>query len=884
MLEWNKKSGLHFVAALTCVRQHLLLSDLEKLPECYNPVTPMDKEYVLNPQTKKICAQIESVTLSLIDRMATNSLETILNPSSILDVMSSISTHYLEESNECLKMKWKIALESWKGEMEKTDVHDIGKEELETEQQVTFLVACLKHSLAYKLSRLKNLAVILMTTLGSLHYSASSTIYWLYACSYSYVGVALEIFKDLRTYHFLEGKRVSSVWGNKTPCAGMGDVMKVSSSVVPTLHRYTNPTFTASYNSHDRLVSLSSSSDIIWTSHVTCADLSSSSSTATTSPALPLPLPNESEPLPVATSTPASALAPAPAPPPAPAPAPPPALEPAPAPALVPLPPSAPVPSAQLNPISTSVPTSDLASPSPLPPTSPSTPISILRPVPTSDLSLPPQTPLPTPPTTLSTSSAFRSMRIPITSVPSSSPPHRVTLWSTPRSTPRPSLNHLTSSTYPSIFNTQPRLRFCAVTDSENSRHTCTLHDLGEVLKEDGRPIKESKGILELSSLLIERASSSEATELLGPLMVAFSYMTTMEVWNKLHSHYLTISRKEMDPKEKESQRNRLLNLLIKWIRSESNKLGVEMLDKKVIESILYFCEGTLTQDGLRFSANKIKSALGFGEVQSNKLMEEWESFKKLKSLSLYNLTTKLPEVFFQYYTPFQMASQMTLVDHHLFGKIQKWELLKCRWAKERTRILARNVLELIKHNNMISHYVATVLLIQERVHARLKVMKYFINVADILCHEMYNFSSGLAILNAFSMACVSRLNLDSQIPSNYLSKWKTLLTLQNPEGKWQNLRSAMAKAPGAEMIPYMGLALGNIMMVEEGNKEEQTIEKNLEKYEMLDHYISEFMRNKDCVRKIEKIEPIYVLCDSVPILDEEFLYELSLIREPKKK
>lgn len=41
-----------------------------------------------------------------------------------------------------------------------------------------------------------------------------------------------------------------------------------------------------------------------------------------------------------------------------------------------------------------------------------------------------------------------------------------------------------------------------------------------------------------MSEFLIERATSQEATELVGPLMVAFSSMTPSEVWDKLFTHY----------------------------------------------------------------------------------------------------------------------------------------------------------------------------------------------------------------------------------------------------------------------------------------------------------------------------------------------------------
>lgn len=52
------------------------------------------------------------------------------------------------------------------------------------------------------------------------------------------------------------------------------------------------------------------------------------------------------------------------------------------------------------------------------------------------------------------------------------------------------------------------------------------------------------KTMLEMSEILIDRATSQEAADLVGPLMVAFASMTPMEVWTKLFEHYQNMSSK----------------------------------------------------------------------------------------------------------------------------------------------------------------------------------------------------------------------------------------------------------------------------------------------------------------------------------------------------
>lgn len=56
--------------------------------------------------------------------------------------------------------------------------------------------------------------------------------------------------------------------------------------------------------------------------------------------------------------------------------------------------------------------------------------------------------------------------------------------------------------------------------------------------------------------------------------------------------------------------RNRLLNLIIKWIQSEGSKLDIPMFPEKLVERIQNFCDTTLVEDGMQTTAQKIKKLL----------------------------------------------------------------------------------------------------------------------------------------------------------------------------------------------------------------------------------------------------------------------------------
>jgi len=116
--------------------------------------------------------------------------------------------------------------------------------------------------------------------------------------------------------------------------------------------------------------------------------------------------------------------------------------------------------------------------------------------------------------------------------------------------------------------------------------------------------------------------------------------------------------------------------------------------------------------------------------------------------------------------------------------------------------------------------------------------------------------------------------------------EWANLVDLMNPINAFKKYRAALSEKEGL-CIPYIGVILQNITMIEEGNTDKLPTEPNsinFPKYTMLYKTISSFLYCSYSICSIERTDPIYLYCQDLPSLEEEELYELSKTRQPRQK
>jgi len=257
--------------------------------------------------------------------------------------------------------------------------------------------------------------------------------------------------------------------------------------------------------------------------------------------------------------------------------------------------------------------------------------------------------------------------------------------------------------------------------------------------------------------------------------------------------------------------------------------------------------------------------------------------------IPLYTLAESLtPSRIALVYEPQQVAAQLTLIDMEIYKLINPKEIFEKKWSKPCLHILSRNVLDMIKRVNLVSDWVATEILLQQKLAARVTMMKQMLQIAQHLL-KFGSFNSFMGIMMAFEVSCISRLKL-TFLELNKSKKngllLKTFQDICTPLRSFKNLRDQMAARGETTLtIPYIGLFLNDYTVIDE--KSPDFVNKNLvnlHKWQQLLNSVHNLLKNQKFLANTPLVcsEPLYTLLHSLPSLSEAELFMLSEIREPK--
>lgn len=93
-------------------------------------------------------------------------------------------------------------------------------------------------------------------------------------------------------------------------------------------------------------------------------------------------------------------------------------------------------------------------------------------------------------------------------------------------------------------------------------------------------------------------------------------------------------------------------------------------------------------------------------------------------------ITPKSPN--FIDWDPVEVARQIARIEHALFSAIRETEFLNQNWSKEDRDVLAPNIVALIKRFNLVSTWVATTIVKEEKMKNRVNLVKNFIKIAQV--------------------------------------------------------------------------------------------------------------------------------------------------------
>lgn len=149
-----------------------------------------------------------------------------------------------------------------------------------------------------------------------------------------------------------------------------------------------------------------------------------------------------------------------------------------------------------------------------------------------------------------------------------------------------------------------------------------------------------------------------------------------------------------------------------------------------------------------------------------------------------------------------------------------------------------------------------------------------------------------MSLIAALESSPVTRMKKTwESVDSNYLKVFQELKNLMSAEGSYRNYRTVL-KSESTPAIPYMGVYLGDLTFIEDGNPDNVMSLNNkkelinLLKMEMLSKVIGEikmYQNSKYTYETVEKIQNILIELGNDQLTQQE-LFELSLKSEPRQQ
>ena len=163
------------------------------------------------------------------------------------------------------------------------------------------------------------------------------------------------------------------------------------------------------------------------------------------------------------------------------------------------------------------------------------------------------------------------------------------------------------------------------------------------------------------------------------------------------------------------------------------------------------------------------------------------------------------------------VAEQLTLIEFETFQQIVPIEISHQAWSKD-GGARAPNVMTLINSFNATTYWVASEIVNQSKLEARVGIVVKMIEIAE-RCEQIHNYQTLMEILVGLSMGPVSRLTQTWEaVPKEKLTLFQKLQSLIDNRKNYNNYRMVLKDAP-LPCFPYVGLALKDLTFIEDGNE-----------------------------------------------------------------
>uniref|UniRef100_UPI00398E3501 rap guanine nucleotide exchange factor-like 1 n=1 Tax=Pristiophorus japonicus TaxID=55135 RepID=UPI00398E3501 len=234
-----------------------------------------------------------------------------------------------------------------------------------------------------------------------------------------------------------------------------------------------------------------------------------------------------------------------------------------------------------------------------------------------------------------------------------------------------------------------------------------------------------------------------------------------------------------------------------------------------------------------------------------------------------------------------EMANQITAFDWELLNCVHELELIHYVFRNESIRRRTANLELVLQRCSEVQHWVATEILMCERLGKRVQLLKTFIHIAA-LCKEKQNLFSFFAIIMGLCNAAVSRLCLTwEKLPAKCKKLFQKFESLTDPSRNHKSYRDTIARMK-PPLIPFVPLLLKDMTFIHEGNKTFLNQLVNFEKMHMVANAVRTMRKYRSTLLRLDsELAANYIQIKAyirqLHVIDnQQLLYDLSYRLEPK--
>jgi son of sevenless len=376
----------------------------------------------------------------------------------------------------------------------------------------------------------------------------------------------------------------------------------------------------------------------------------------------------------------------------------------------------------------------------------------------------------------------------------------------------------------------------------------------------------------------ITNANNSENNSMFTFMLSYRSFLTPLELIEKLRIRYMTPFPSDLTYIQDQMNwikveliptRLKITQLLKLWLEQHFHDVNVE-LENKFTEFIqlMESTNGTKYGKSIESTMTRMKSNSSNKKLKIEK--SNLFSPKNWSSLEDWNIK--------------EVAKQITFREYLMFKDIGPGECVNKAWSSNQRMTKAPNIHKMISWFNLFSSHIAVMILQSPNLKDRVKTLSFVINLANEF-KSINNINGIYEIISSLNLASVHRLKKTWELlPQKDKLLYSDLSLYLSNDSNFKFIRDQISTCI-PPLVPYLGIFLTDLTFIDEGNPDFVNEKINFTKVKRVSKIIKNLNTYQQTPYDIKLHEGLQNYFDQLDVrLEDEEMYELSLLREPREK